>query len=100
MIGDRSALFDWHSSFWHFVSIESPLSKNLDQEPGLKSGLCCSNFCQKLTKHISSEIKLIDLAQLLTFYLLVERPTLASRVPVFLFGHFPTNECEISNFCL
>ena len=30
----------------------------------------------------------------------LERPTLASRVPLFLLGHFPTNECEISNFCL
>ena len=29
---------------------------------------------------------------------LLERPTLASRVPLFLLGHFPTNECEISNF--
>ena len=25
---------------------------------------------------------------------LLERPTLASRVPLFLLGHFPTNECE------
>ena len=31
---------------------------------------------------------------------LLERPTLASRVPLFLLGHFPTNECEISDFCL
>ena len=28
------------------------------------------------------------------------RPTLASRVPLFLLGHFPTTECEISDFCL
>ena len=32
--------------------------------------------------------------------LYLERPTLASRVPLFLLGHFPTNECEISDFCL
>ena len=31
---------------------------------------------------------------------LLERPTLALRVPLFLLGHFPTNECEISNFWL
>ena len=31
---------------------------------------------------------------------LLERPTLASRVPLFLLGHFPTNECEISDFLL
>ena len=31
---------------------------------------------------------------------LLERPTLASRVPLFLLGHFLTNECEISDFCL
>ena len=31
---------------------------------------------------------------------LLERPTLASRVPLFSLGHFPTNECEISDFCL
>ena len=30
----------------------------------------------------------------------LERPTLASRVPLFLLGHFLTNECEISDFCL
>ena len=30
----------------------------------------------------------------------LERPTLASRVPLFLLGHFQTNECEISDFCL
>ena len=30
----------------------------------------------------------------------LERPTLASRVPLFLLGHFPTNECEISDFCV
>ena len=33
-------------------------------------------------------------------YDVLERPTLASRVPLFLLGHFPTNECEISDFCL
>ena len=32
--------------------------------------------------------------------LLSERPTLALHVPLFLLGHFPTNECEISDFCL
>ena len=31
---------------------------------------------------------------------LLEQPTLASRVPLFLLGHFLTNECEISDFCL
>ena len=31
---------------------------------------------------------------------LLERLALASRVPLFLLGHFPTNECEISDFCL
>ena len=31
---------------------------------------------------------------------LLERPTLASRVPLFLLGHFLTNECEISDCCL
>ena len=31
---------------------------------------------------------------------LLERPMLASPVPLFLLGHFPTNECEISDFCL
>ena len=31
---------------------------------------------------------------------LLERPTLASRVLLFLLGHFQTNECEISKFCL
>ena len=30
---------------------------------------------------------------------LLERPTLASRVPLFLLRHFSTNECEISDFC-
>ena len=30
----------------------------------------------------------------------LERQTLASRVPLFLLVHFPTNECEISDFCL
>ena len=30
----------------------------------------------------------------------LERSTLASHVPLFLLDHFPTNECEISNFCL
>ena len=29
----------------------------------------------------------------------LERPTLASRVPLFLLGHFLTNECETSDFC-
>ena len=33
------------------------------------------------------------------FLQLLERPTLASRVPLFLLGHFLTNECEISDFC-
>ena len=27
-------------------------------------------------------------------------PTLASHIPLFLLGHFPTNECKISDFCL
>ena len=31
---------------------------------------------------------------------LLERPTFASRVPLFLLGNFPTNECEVSDFCL
>ena len=30
----------------------------------------------------------------------LERSTLASRVSLFLLCHFPTNECEISDFCL
>ena len=30
----------------------------------------------------------------------LEQPTLASFVALFLLGHFPTNECEISDFCL
>ena len=30
----------------------------------------------------------------------LERPTLASRVALVLRDHFPTNECEISDFCL
>ena len=34
------------------------------------------------------------------FSFFLERPTLASRVPLFLLGHFLTNECEISDFCL
>ena len=33
-------------------------------------------------------------------YLLLARPTLASHVSLFLLGHFPTNECKISDFCL
>ena len=32
--------------------------------------------------------------------LLLEGPTLALHVPWFLLGHFPTNECKISDFCL
>ena len=32
--------------------------------------------------------------------LIIGKPTLASRVPLFLLGDFPTNECEISDFCL
>ena len=39
-------------------------------------------------------------AIIITKLLLLERPTLASRVPLFLLGHFLTNECEISDFCL
>ena len=31
---------------------------------------------------------------------LLERPTLESRVPLFLLGHFQTNEGKISDFCL
>ena len=30
----------------------------------------------------------------------LERPTLALRVPLFLFVDFQTNECEVSDFCL
>ena len=30
----------------------------------------------------------------------LERPTLASRVPLILLSHFSNNECEISDFCL
>ena len=35
-----------------------------------------------------------------TYNTLIERPTFASPVPLFLLGHFPANECEISDFCL
>ena len=45
-----------------------------------------------------SKLKVLELIKIST--LLLERPTLASRVPLFLLGHFPTKECEISNFCL
>ena len=31
---------------------------------------------------------------------LLEQPTLASRVSLFLLDHFSTNECEIADFCL
>ena len=31
---------------------------------------------------------------------LLEQPTLASCVPLFLLSHFQTNECEILDFCL
>ena len=43
---------------------------------------------------VAAKVIAAPLAQLL------ERPTLASLVPLFLLGHFSTNECEISDFCL
>ena len=30
----------------------------------------------------------------------LEQSTIASRVSLFLLGHFQTNECEFSDFCL
>ena len=31
---------------------------------------------------------------------LLERPTFVLCVPLSLLGRFPTNECEVSDFCL
>ena len=61
-----------------------------------------------LSALIQKSLKIIFHAQFLTFPIIgttdarvsLERPTLASRVPLFLLGHFLTNECEISDFCL
>ena len=48
---------------------------------------------------LNKETAITDKDNLLAM-LSLERPTLASRVPLFLLGHFLTNECEISDFCL
>ena len=47
-----------------------------------------------------SRWKIFAIVKKITTLTSLERPTLASRVPLFLLGHFTTNECEISNFCL
>ena len=54
---------------------------------------CFSKNDQKINRKHASMIIIVQKLEL-------ERPTLASRVPLFLLGHFLTNECEISDFCL
>ena len=54
----------------------------------------------RTTRENNKKNSLFCISKIFEGGVLLERPTIASRVSLFLLGHFQTNECEILDFCL